>query len=373
MQKEILKILREKREIQQAELRRLLAVPKQNLRYNLSILSRAGLVVQVKIGAWNLIKITKKGMETDSVFYPPQYGIDAVKIYGNIRLEAHQFYVKCESVDWEFLEAHGESTKAGNLDYIVLKVEELNVTLRFYRNNAMSIYFEPIKAESSPQGLSGLLLQRTSQIAKLGDWLRWKRICLINWDTLIEKDIELENKAHESLDSQVPKGERTTVMLGRNAEGLMNPLKQEARAWLDKSPEVLHVASNDKHYQEKLVMLPEYAAETRGDMKAVLGVVTDLTTGVAGVVQGMAGMVEGFAGVVHGMEEYHRNVNLHVAFMGKITEALEGNKLVIKPVEGWKEKAERVLSKPKAALKLKAAWQNNDGSIQLSLNQGGTA
>jgi hypothetical protein len=61
---------------------------------------------------------------------------------------------------------------------------------------------------------------------------------------------------------------KTTEMeLGRNAEGDLQEIPTEAKAWIDRSKGQPELETNDLAYQEKLVMMPEFVCQIAEQMK----------------------------------------------------------------------------------------------------------
>jgi len=153
---------------------------------------------------------------------------------------------------------------------------------------------------------------RTRRSAFLSDFYNWvmKGVILVQQFLMNEKGIVIDvfdgrvvrqHVANESpeFDKHVERGSTAEVKLGRDAVSIF-PSDEEARAWLDKSLGLLDIETNDMLYEEKLLMMPEYMHEiARRFLPAV--------------------------------EQYARQIRLHLEVLQGIKQAVEELRTVLKP------------------------------------------
>jgi len=79
-------------------------------------------------------------------------------------------------------------------------------------------------------------------------------------------------------------GTKIEVDLGRKAESIHGEMKQEAKAWIDKSQGQAEIETNDLLYEEKLLLMPEKVFEIDEKLKELAekyGVTQDMIKSIA--------------------------------------------------------------------------------------------
>ncbi len=161
------------------------------------------------------------------------------------------------------------------------------------------VYFHQFRTEK-PMFLSEFYNWVLRGIVLVQAWLSREKGVLID---VLNGEVLRQHIANEAPEFNKVVGKRATVevRLGRRAESVY-PSREDAKAWVDRSLGSVDVETNDMIYEEKLLMMPEYMHEVA---KRFLPAV----------------------------EEYARQIQLHIEVLNGIKRAVEELRDVLKPKE----------------------------------------
>lgn len=161
------------------------------------------------------------------------------------------------------------------------------------------MYFHQFVTEK-PMFLSEFYNWVLKGIVLVQAWLSREKGILID---VMNGEVIRQHIANESPEFNRRVGRRTTVevRLGRRARSVY-PSREDAKAWIDRSLGNVDIETNDMLYEEKLLMMPEYMHEIASRF-------------------------------IPAVEEYARQIRLHLEVLQGIKQAVEELRAVFKPKE----------------------------------------
>lgn len=243
----------------QSSLRKMLGIPKQKLDYYIKKLTDCGFIEIEKVGRYNLLELTNRGKEFAKKNFDPKV-IGYYNLLTKTRIDSYQLQAECDYVNFDYLERMYVKVpfgKGGKGFYYNLKDIPFKATIRFTNTKKIIIYMH--KQEMQPTINDFTLFNRTlfKTLHALFEWLTMKQIAYVDVSTLKDNYSEIANKANETMDIMGSKQQKVTEFLDRKSKGFFTEKNHEAKAWLDKSENILELETNDIEYERKLLLMPE--------------------------------------------------------------------------------------------------------------------